>query len=200
MPEKIDRKHHDAWGRSGKSNQNRCQQAGMEPGMNATRSPSPHRRAVRSKCSRTHTESRCQGRWDISQRISAARAAPFVRSSCSGIRTQPMTARFAQLVDALNCESRQILHRFLRNCAALELVHRVSITNSCLTELSYKMFVNVGIVRSGPSGVNKNRLPDIVVVFPCGKRVQIIHVLRFSGPSNAQGFGDEGGTALGFVL
>jgi hypothetical protein len=105
-----------------------------------TRSASPHRRAVRSQCSRTHTESRRQGWWDVAQRISATRAAPFVRSSRRGIRAQPMTSRFAQLVDALHRESRQILHRFLRNCVALEPLHRVSITNSCPTELSYKIF------------------------------------------------------------
>jgi len=105
-----------------------------------TRSASPHRRAVRSQGSRTHTESRRQGWWDVAQRISATRAAPFVRSSRRGIRAQPMTSRFAQLVDALHRESRQILHRFLRNCVALEPLHRVSITNSCLTELSYKIF------------------------------------------------------------
>jgi hypothetical protein len=108
--------------------------------MEATWSPSAHWRTMRSQRSRTHTESRRQGWWNIAQRISAARAASFVRSSRRGIRAQPMTARFAQLVDALHCESRQILHRFLRNCVALEPLHRVSITNSCLTELSYKIF------------------------------------------------------------
>ena len=96
-----------------------------------------------------------------------------------------MTARFAQLIDALNCESRQILHHSLRNCVALGPLHRVSITNSCLTDLSYKMFLNVGIVHLGRSGVNKNLPLDIVVAFHCGKRVQIIRVLKFSGRSDA---------------
>jgi hypothetical protein len=80
-----------------------------------------------------------------------------------------MTSRFAQLVNALNRESRQILHRFLRNCVALEPVHRVSITNSGLTELSYNMFLNVAIVPWSLSGVNKNRPLDIVGVFPVWK-------------------------------
>ena len=141
----------------------------METGTEAARSLSPHRRTVRSQCSRTHTESGCQGRWNISQRISTTRAAPFMRGSRRGIRAQPMTSRFAQLVDALNRESRQILHRFLRNCVALEPPHRVSITNSCLTELSYKIFLNVRIVRLRPFGVNKNQPPDIVVAFPLWK-------------------------------
>jgi hypothetical protein len=132
-------------------------------------SPSPHWRAVRSQRSRTHTESGRQRWWDIAQRVSARRAAPFVRSSRCGIRAQPMASRFAQLVDALNRESRQILHRFLRNCVALEPLHRVSITNSCLTELSYKIFLNVGIVPLRPSGVNKNRPPDIVVALQLWK-------------------------------
>ena len=82
------------------------------------RSVSPHGRTVRSQCSGTHTESGCQGWWDISQRISTTRAAPRMRGSRRGIRAQPMTSRFAQLIDALNRESRQILHRFLRNCVA----------------------------------------------------------------------------------
>jgi hypothetical protein len=64
-------------------------------------------------------------------------------------------------------------------------MHRVSITNSCLTDLSYKMFLNVGIVRLGPSGVNKNLPLGIVVSFHFGKRVPIIHVLKFSGRSDA---------------
>jgi hypothetical protein len=58
-----------------------------------------------------------------------------MRGSRRGIRAQPMTPRFAQLVDALNRESRQILHHASRR-VALKSVHRVSITNSCLTELS----------------------------------------------------------------
>jgi hypothetical protein len=132
-------------------------------------SPSPHWRTVRSQRSRTHTESGRQRWWDIAQRVSARRAAPFVRSSRCGIRAQPMASRFAQLVDALNRESRQILHRFLRNCVALEPLHRVSITNSCLTELSCKIFLNVGIVPLRPSGVNKNRPPDIVVALQLWK-------------------------------
>ena len=82
-----------------------------------------------------------------------------------------MASRFAQLVDALHCESRQILHHSLRNCVALEPVHRVSITNSCLTELSYKIFLNVGIVPLRPSGVNKNLPLDIVVALPLWKTV-----------------------------
>ena len=134
-----------------------------------TRSASPHRRAVRSQCSRTHTESRRQGWWDVAQRISATRAATFVRSGRRGIRAQPMTSRFAQLVDALHRESRQILHRFLRNCVALEPLHRVSITNSCLTELRYKIFLNVGIVPLRRDGVNKNRPLDIVVALQLWK-------------------------------
>jgi hypothetical protein len=85
----------------------------------ATRSPSPHGRAMRSQGSRAHTKSGREGWWYIPQRISATRAASFVRGSRRGIRAQPVTARFAQLVDALNRESRQILHRFLRNCVAL---------------------------------------------------------------------------------
>jgi hypothetical protein len=96
-----------------------------------------------------------------------------------------MTARFAQLIDALDCESRQILHHSLRNCVVFEPVHRVSITNSCLTDLSYKIFLNIGIVHLGLSGVNKNLPLGIVVAFHCGKRVQIIHVLKFSGRSDA---------------
>jgi hypothetical protein len=79
--------------------------------------PPPHWRTMRSQCSRTHTESRRQRWWNISQKISATRAASFMRSSRCGIRAQPMAARFTQLVDALNRESRQILHRCLRNCA-----------------------------------------------------------------------------------
>jgi hypothetical protein len=157
----------------------------METGTDATSSPSPHRRAMGGQSSRTHTKSGCQGWGNISQRISAARAAPHVRSSRRGIRAQPMAARFAQLINALNCESRQILHHSLKNCVALEPVHRVSITNSGLTDLSYKMFLNVGIVPLRPSGVNKNLPLDIVVAFHCGKRVQIIHVLKFSGRSGA---------------
>jgi hypothetical protein len=35
-----------------------------------------------------------------------------------------MASRFAQLVDALNRESRQILHHSPRNCVRLEPVHR----------------------------------------------------------------------------
>src|ERR1700732_4242163 len=137
--------------------------------METTWSPSAHWRTVRSQCSRTHAESGRQGWWYISQRISATRAASFVRSSRCGIRAQPMTSRFAQLVDALNRESRQILHRFLRNCVALEPLHRVSITNSCLTELSYKIFLNVGIVPLRRDGVNKNRPLDIVVALQMWK-------------------------------
>ena len=112
----------------------------METGRSATGSPSPHWRAVRSQCSRTHTESRCQRWWDIAQRISATRTAPFMRRSRCGICAQPMTSRFAHLVDALNRESRQILHHSPRNCVALEPVRRVSITNSGLTELTKKIF------------------------------------------------------------
>jgi hypothetical protein len=82
----------------------------------ATSSPSPHWRTIRSQGARTHTESRRQRWWHISQKISATRAAPFVRGSRCGIRAQPMASRFTQLVDALNGESRQILHRCLRNC------------------------------------------------------------------------------------
>lgn len=96
-----------------------------------------------------------------------------------------MTARFAQLIDALHCESRQILHHSLRNCVVLEPVHRVSITNSGLTDLSYKMFLNVGIVRLGPSGVNRNPPLGIVVAFHCGEQVQIIGVLSFSSRSDS---------------
>jgi hypothetical protein len=98
--------------------------------------PPPHRRTIRSQCSRTHTKSGRKRWWDIPQKISATRAAPFMRSSRCGIRAQPMAPRFAQLVDALNRESRQILHRCLRNCVSLEPVHLVSIRNSCLTELT----------------------------------------------------------------
>jgi hypothetical protein len=98
--------------------------------------PSPHWGTMRSQCSRAHTKSRCQRWWDVPQKISAARTATFMRGSRRGIRAQPMTPRFAQLVDALNCESRQILHHASRNCVALKHLHRVSITNSCLTELS----------------------------------------------------------------
>jgi hypothetical protein len=98
--------------------------------------PSTHWWTMRSQCARSHPKSRRQRRWDIPQKISATRAASFMRGSCCGIRAQPMTPRFAQLVDALNRESRQILHHSLRNCVALKLLRRVSITNSCLTELS----------------------------------------------------------------
>jgi len=94
--------------------------------------PPPHRRTMRSQCARTHTKSRSQRWWHIPQKISAARTASFMRSSRCGIRAQPMASRFAQLVDALNRESRQILHRCLRNCVPLEPVHRVSIRNRCL--------------------------------------------------------------------
>ena len=85
-----------------------------------------------------------------------------------------MTARFAQLIDALHCESRQILHHSLRNCVVLEPVHRVSITNSGLTDLSYKMFLNVGIVRLGPSGVNRNPPLGIVVAFHVENRFRLL--------------------------
>jgi hypothetical protein len=108
--------------------------------MKAMRSPTPHRRTMGSQRSRTHPESGCKGWWDIAQRISATRAAPFMRGSCRGVRPQPMTSRFAQLIDALNRESRQILHHSPRNCVAPEPLHRVSITNSCPTELNYKIF------------------------------------------------------------
>jgi hypothetical protein len=77
---------------------------------------SPHWRTMRSQRSRTHTKPGRQRWWHIPQKISATRAAPFMRSSRCGIRAQPMASRFAQLVDALNRESRQILHRCLRNC------------------------------------------------------------------------------------
>jgi len=102
----------------------------------ATNLSSTHWGTMRSQSSRAHTKSRRQGRWYIPQKISAAGATPFVRSSRRGIRAQPMASRFAQLVDALNRESRQILHHSPRNCVALRPVRRVSITNSCLTELS----------------------------------------------------------------
>jgi hypothetical protein len=148
--------------------------------MSVTRSPSPHWRAVRSQCSRTHTESRCQRWWDIAQRISATRTAPFMRRSRCGIRAQPMTSRFAQLVDALNRESRQILHHSPRNCVALEPVVAFRLQNSRLTELTKKYFMNVGIVRLGLSGVNKNRPPDIVVAFPFVENgYRLVRCLRF---------------------
>jgi hypothetical protein len=98
--------------------------------------PSPHWRTMRSQRARPHPESRRQRWWHIPQKISATRAAPFMRSSRCGICAQPVASRFAHLVDALNRESRQILHRCLRNCVSLEPVHRVSIRNRCLTELS----------------------------------------------------------------
>jgi len=98
--------------------------------------PSTHWWTMRSQCARAHTKSRRQRWWDIPQKVSATRTATFMRGSRRSIRAQPMTPRFAQLVDALDRESRQILHHSLRNCVALKLLHRVSITNSCLTELN----------------------------------------------------------------
>jgi len=111
-------------------------QAPMTENQTTTRLSSTHWGTMRSQCPRTHAKSRCQRWWDIAQKISATRAAPLMRGSRRGIGAQPMTSRFAQLVDALNRESRQILHHSLRNCVALKLLHRVSITNSGLTELS----------------------------------------------------------------
>lgn len=110
----------------------------------------PHRRAMRSQRPGTHAKSGRQGWRDVAQKISAARAAAFVRSSRRGVRAQPVTPRFAQLVYALNRESRQILHRSPLSCLALEPEHRVSITNSCLTELNWEYRLNVGIVPSPP--------------------------------------------------
>lgn len=129
----------------------------------------PHRRAMRSQRPGTHAKSGCQGWRDVAQKISAARAAAFVRSSRRGVRAQPVTPRFAQLVYALNRESRQILHRSPLSCLALEPEHRVSITNSCLTELNWEYRLNVGIVPSPPPAVNKNPPLDIVVALQLWK-------------------------------
>jgi hypothetical protein len=82
-----------------------------------------------------------------------------------------MTSRFAQLVDALNRESRQILHHSPRNCVALEPLHRVSIDYEQLSDgiKLEKYILNVGIVPLTPSGVNKNVPLDVVLAFPLWK-------------------------------
>ena len=116
------------------------EQAPITDNQTATRLSSTHWGTMRSQRSRAHTKSRRQRWWDIPQKISAAGTAPFMRGNRRGIRAQPMASRFAQLVDALNRESRQILHHSSRNCVALKPVHRVSITNSCLTELRENIF------------------------------------------------------------
>ena len=67
-------------------------------------------RRTRRQRARTHPESRAK-RWrNITQRITAARAAAFFAESARGVGAQPVASRFALRIDALHGEARQKLH------------------------------------------------------------------------------------------
>jgi hypothetical protein len=63
-----------------------------------------------AEVARSHAKTRPERRRDIAQEVAAAGAAPFNADRRRGIGAQPMAARFALGIDALNGEAGQILH------------------------------------------------------------------------------------------
>jgi hypothetical protein len=57
-----------------------------------------------------HAEARAERRRDVAEEIAAAGAAAVVDDGTGGVGAEPVTAGFAQRIDALHGETGQILH------------------------------------------------------------------------------------------
>jgi hypothetical protein len=75
--------------------------------------PSARARAerwARGEGARAHAEAGAEGRRDVAEKVTAAGAATVVEDGPRGIGAEPVTAGFAQRIDALHGEAGQILH------------------------------------------------------------------------------------------
>jgi hypothetical protein len=70
----------------------------------------------------THAEARAERRGDIAEKIAAAGAAAIGAEGSGDIGAEPVTAGFAQRIDALHREAGQILHFFSFRAAKLRMI------------------------------------------------------------------------------
>jgi hypothetical protein len=66
---------------------------------------------ARSQRTRTHPEA-AERRRDVAEKVAAARAATVVDERTGYVRAQPVTAGFAEWIDALHGQAGQVLHCF----------------------------------------------------------------------------------------
>jgi hypothetical protein len=132
-----------------------------------SRGDSPRTRPQRSRRQRagSHTEMWRQRRGNRAEKIAAARAAAVAGDMIHGIRAEPMAARFAKWIDALNGEARQVLH-------ARSLVGRQLCSNTggaCGGRSPGGPKQNTaGILRRMPLGVKQKPLLHLVLGLLCG--------------------------------
>lgn len=67
---------------------------------------------ARRQQARSHAEMRAERRGHVAQKIAATGTTAVVAHGAGHVRTQPMSARFTERIDALHGQARQVLHRF----------------------------------------------------------------------------------------